>query len=581
MRRTAIDYETYYDKDCSVKKGLENYLNHPDFDAYMVSIYSDDNFAWVGHPKDAPWDRLKGHQVLAHNRGFDEAVHRKLVKDGIIPPHEFGEWHCTADLSAYRTHPRSLKDATKSVFNYDMDKGVRDDMKGRRYEDISHDEKIALANYALLDSKASLCLWNELESGWPDWERKLSRETTDMCWDGLPVDRQKMEESIETLKKKLDEAIDILPWTEEKAGALSPKEWAAWCRERGKTPPKSMAKDDPEVQAWMEDNPEEGKVLEATHTLRGANSLLKKFETMLARVRPDERLSFAMKYFGANITGRDSGDGGFNTQNMPREGLYGVDLRGCIRAPSGSKLLVADLSQIEARGAAWLAGENNLLDLARQGLDWYEVMARAFGLYKGQSPLKVHAPELRHKMKQMCLGCQFKMSAKKFALITGVEFEDAQSMVRMFRAKMPKLVKLWGHLERQMRVSGLEEDKSYEIELPSGRSLLYRDIGLQHGLSAVITRGGKLVRNKFWAGTLIENATQAFARDIFMDRVLALRAAGHRVILRIHDEVIIETDASDAKDAAEDVERIMSTSPEWCATMPLATEVQIMDRYTK
>ena len=162
------------------------------------------------------------------------------------------------------------------------------------------------------------------------------------------------------------------------------------------------------------------------------------------------RLPYGMKYFGAH-TGRDSGDSGFNMQNLPRGGMYGVDLRSCVRAGAGKTLLVSDLAQIEARCAAWLAGEDDMLELARQGMDWYEAQARAFGMYKDSAPLKIQNPTLRHTMKQMCLGCQFAMSANKFSLITGVEYDDATSMVRTFRSKMPKLVKLWASMERDMR----------------------------------------------------------------------------------------------------------------------------------
>ncbi len=88
-------------------------------------------------------------------------------------------------------------------------------------------------------------------------------------------------------------------------------------------------------------------------------------------------------------------------------------------------------------------------------------------------------------------------------------------------------------------------------------------------------------RLRFWKGTLIENATQAFARDVFMDRVLALRKAGHKVILRVHDEVVIETDLSDVKEASEDIHRIMSTPPEWCSSLPLGADVEQMEKYAK
>jgi len=576
MMFTGIDYETYYDKDCSITNGLQNYLNHDNFDAYMVSIYCEDNFAWVGHPKDFDWSRLDGHIALSHNRGFDQPVHERLIKQGIIPQTNFSEWHCTADMVAYCGYPRSLKESLKHSLGAVMSKEVRDNMKGRQYEDLDIDEKMELAKYALFDAKGCACLWKKESDNWPMWERSLSQETTRMCWEGVPVDKETMEKAVITLEKKIFEAIDVLPWTEEQAGALSPKEWSAYCRSQGKEPPTSMAKDDPEVKEWIVKNPEEGRVLEATHELRGANSLLKKFSTMLQRV-DNGRLPYGLKYFGAH-TGRDSGDSGFNMQNLPRGGMYGADLRSCVRAGEGKTLLVSDLAQIEARCAAWLAQEDDMLELARQGMDWYEAQARAFKLYTGNGALKTQNPTLRHTMKQMSLGCQFAMSGKKFSAITGVEYDEAQTMVRMFRAKMPKLVDLWGELERDMRNSVGE---TYEIGLPSGRALKYRDVELEKGLSAEIPRGGRMQRLRFWKGTLIENATQAFARDVFMDRVLALRRAGHKVVLRVHDEVVIEADLDNVKDAMGDIQNIMTKPPEWCLSLPLDADVEQMERYTK
>ena len=572
----GIDYETYYDKNCSITNGLGNYLNHDLFDAYMVSIYCSDNFAWVGHPKDAPWEKLDGVVALSHNRGFDQPVHEQLIKEGIIPQTNFSEWHCTADMAAYSGYPRSLKESLKHSLGVVMSKEIRDNMKGRQFSELGHDEKVDLAKYALFDAKGCACLWEKESDAWPEWERELSQETTRMCWEGIPVDKETMEVAINTLSRVIFDAIDILPWTAEQAGALSPKEWSAFCRSQGKEPPKSMAKDDPEVIEWIKANPKEGEVLQATHKLRGANSLLKKFSTMVQRV-DNGRLAYGLKYFGAH-TGRDSGDSGFNVQNMPRGGMYGADLRSCIRAGAGKTLLVSDLAQIEARCAAWLAGESDMLELARQRMDWYEAPARAFNMYTGTGALKTQNPTLRHTMKQMSLGCQFAMSGNKFASITGVEYDDAVSMVRTFRSKMPKLVRLWGNLERDMRKSA---GGIYEIGLPSGRTMKYRNVELEKGLSAEIPRGGKMQRLRFWKGTLIENATQAFARDVFMDRVIALRKAGHKVVLRVHDEVVIEADKDNAKEAAEDIRRIMSEPPEWCASLPLGADVEQMERYTK
>ena len=71
MKTYAIDFETYYDDECSITElGIMNYVRHPQFEAYLVSIIGD-GFSWVGEPKEAPWELLHGQQLIAHNASFD------------------------------------------------------------------------------------------------------------------------------------------------------------------------------------------------------------------------------------------------------------------------------------------------------------------------------------------------------------------------------------------------------------------------------------------------------------------------------------------------------------------------------
>ena len=66
-------------------------------------------------------------------------------------------------------------------------------------------------------------------------------------------------------------------------------------------------------------------------------------------------------YFGAH-TGRFSGSGGnLNLQNLPREEMFGANLRHLIAPKEGKKLIVVDLSQIEVRTLCWLAEDKNML----------------------------------------------------------------------------------------------------------------------------------------------------------------------------------------------------------------------------
>ena len=577
----AIDFESYYDNDCSITNGLENYVNHPDFDCYMVSIWGDDDFNWVGHPKDAPWELICGHTWISHNRSFDEGLWNLLSHDWVEPGVGPADWHCSADCAAYHGFPRSLKESCKEVFAVDISKGTRDNMKGLQWETMNEDFQKEVARYALDDSQYCYLLWKELSPTWPEWERELSKETTRMCWTGMPINSQKLDDSITHLHNVIAQARDGIPWHDDDRAALSPIEWANWVRSRGKLPPDTMAKDDPDTVDWAEENPEEGKVLELTWTLRGANAMIKKLQSMQRRVRPDGTLPFGMKYFGANLTGRDSGDLGFNVQNMSKGELYGVDMRSLIEARPGNTLLIADLSQIEARVIAWLAGDKELLKLAEEGVDWYEAVGRAMGLYNEEGPLKENDPNLRDTLKALSLGCQFAMGAERFASVAGLPLHEAKRLTQLYRHRNPKVVALWGKLKRGFIESSREPDKEFRLALPSGRSIPYRDVSTRNGTSAMMPRGGRMIRHKVWHGILVENATQALARDVFMDRVLALLKEDLKPILRVHDEVVFEVEESKAEESAKAIQRIMTSPPEWIPSLPLDTEVTKSPFYTK
>ena len=75
MNTFAIDYETYYDKECSIRTlGVLGYFSHPNFDAYMVSVVGTEGTNFVGHPKEFDWSLLDGNVVLSHNASFDETL---------------------------------------------------------------------------------------------------------------------------------------------------------------------------------------------------------------------------------------------------------------------------------------------------------------------------------------------------------------------------------------------------------------------------------------------------------------------------------------------------------------------------
>jgi hypothetical protein len=81
----AIDFETYYSKAYSIQgSSTYQYVHHPEFSAYLVSIYCPD-FEFVGHPRDFDWSKLDGYTLIAHNASFDQRVFQRCQAIGTIP----------------------------------------------------------------------------------------------------------------------------------------------------------------------------------------------------------------------------------------------------------------------------------------------------------------------------------------------------------------------------------------------------------------------------------------------------------------------------------------------------------------
>ncbi|NBQ65160.1 MAG: hypothetical protein EBT95_06450, partial [Verrucomicrobia bacterium] len=220
-----------------------------------------------------------------------------------------------------------------------------------------------------------------------------------------------------------------------------------------------------------------------------------------------------------------------NVQNLPREPHYGVDLRSCIVPRPGKKFIICDLSQIEPRVLAWLCGNHGLLNAVREGYAIYEAFAITANLWKGEKgTLKKSNPKLYHLAKAMVLGLGYGAGAKKFSYLAktsyGIDMDETEAarVVTMYRSKNPKVVGFWRQLETAFRQS--KDEGTYEIQLPSWRSLRYRNIRSQNigrekpGYTAQVVMGAPHIN--FYGGILCNNTVQATARDVMAECILRL-----------------------------------------------------------
>ena len=113
----------------------------------------------------------------------------------------------------------------------------------------------------------------------------------------------------------------------------------------------------------------------------------------------------------------NSGADKVNLQNLPRGGA----LRKAMRAPTGYCLCVSDSSQIEARTLAWFAGQTDLVDEFKHGVDVYSSFATT--VYGYQVTKKEHPVE-RHVGKTCLAGNTLVLTDKGYKLITDVTEKD-------------------------------------------------------------------------------------------------------------------------------------------------------------
>ena len=621
MPIAAVDFETYYDQEVTiVELGIYHYLRHPSGEIYLVSIATDTGIRYVGHPKNFDWSQISGPEWtwLSHNAQFDMPVFERLQElecGNARSVNALAEWHDTADLAAFLSVPRSLKESSKHLLNVDVSKDTRDAMKGKRWESMTPEFRKEVERYALGDAENCLNLFLEHGHKWLEHEREISAMTRRMSLRGVPLDAEALDRDIEKLETDMWEIRQAIPWKDEphrtpskakkgeKVPLLSPIMLREECIKRGLTPPNSFAQDDPEADKFFDDHAGEHTWIQGVRDYRRAGKHLKTLETMRRRMRADGWMSYGLKYGGAH-TLRDSGDSGLNMQNLPKGLVCGVDVRAKIKAPDGYTLAIVDLSQIEPRCLHWLAEDEATLKYIREVPDLYEAQARAWGIYSGEGSMAKNAPDTRFLMKQLALGLGYGMGAKRFSDVARMPMEEAERLTGLYRAKNPLVLKLWKKLETAMSDTARHPtNKLLEIHLPSGRTMNYRNVARmvgetpkasklstyqketaarpKVGLRAEIPRAGKFMRLGFWGGVLTENLIQSAARDVFMTQTLALEKKGFVVIMRVHDEVVCLVREEEAEQKLAEIISIMSTPPEWAHGLPLSAEGSLSKTYKK
>jgi DNA polymerase len=281
-------------------------------------------------------------------------------------------------------------------------------------------------------------------------------------------------------------------------------------------------------------------------------------------------------------------------------------LRGAIIASPGKTLYVADYASIEARVVMWLAGEEHGLELFRTGADIYLDMAA--DIY-GRVCTKADVKE-RGMGKIAILGLGYQMGWVKFqaqCATFGIVIDDnfAQQVVFAYREKYATIKQLW-YDQEDAAIAAVRRPgdrvqaglvcwemlgRFLYCTLPSGRRLAYPDAQIRSRTTPwgaekpSLTYKGVSGFSHQWqtqtayGGMLVENITQAVARDVLAEALKRVEQSGQFTpVLTVHDEIVAEGKPGIPLSVFD---ALIIKTPRWANGLPIACDSWTGSRYKK
>ncbi len=259
------------------------------------------------------------------------------------------------------------------------------------------------------------------------------------------------------------------------------------------------------------------------------------------------------------VTGRISSSDP-NLQNIPIRTELGRHVRRAFVADAGCQLLAADYSQVELRVMAHISGDEGLLGAFERGED---VHARTAAEIL-DVPLDEVTPEQRRLAKSVNFGLSYGQTAYGLSRATGLTQPEAEEFIESYFERFPKVREYIDATKalakRQGYVETLLGRRRYFPELEPGSKASYR------ARQAV----ERMAINAPIQGTAADIIKIAMIR---LHRALQERGMATRIILQVHDELIVEAPDDEVEDVAPMVCRIMEDAFELDA--PLKVDLKI------
>ena len=250
-----------------------------------------------------------------------------------------------------------------------------------------------------------------------------------------------------------------------------------------------------------------------------------------------------------------------NLQNIPVRTAEGRRVREAFVAKPGCKLISADYSQIELRIMAHISQDEGLLKAFREGKDIHRATAAEVF---GTQPENV-TPEQRRMAKVINFGLIYGMSAFGLAQNLGIERRMASHYIEEYFARYPGVARYMQQTRSAAHAQGY-------VQTAFGRRLWLPDI--LSSRPAVRAGAERAAINAPMQGTAADLIKRAM---VSLDRWLKEQNLKSRLILQVHDELILEVPEDEVELVKQNVAGIMQSAAS--LSVPLLAEVGVADNW--
>ncbi len=264
-----------------------------------------------------------------------------------------------------------------------------------------------------------------------------------------------------------------------------------------------------------------------------------------AQVDPDTGRVHTSYHQAVAATGRLSSSDP-NLQNIPIRTPQGRRIRQAFVPEPGHVLVAADYSQIELRIMAHLSGDEGLISAFREDADIHSATAaEVFGTDIGEV-----TPEQRRSAKAINFGLIYGMSAFGLARQLNIDRSSAQEYVDLYFARYPGVKAYMDETRARARSEGF-------VETVFGRRLYLPDI-----------RSRNPQRRQYAERSAINAPMQGTAADIIKRAMIAVeewrssRGNCSRLIMQVHDELVLEIPEDEVESAVDEVVSLMAGAAE-------------------